>query len=407
MWIRPTSRGWMVMASAFVAFLIALVNASLGVSILAAGCLALAVSSFILAFFSLHRVTVEREPTSDGFMGGPVGLPVKVTNTARGYRQSLLLREDCPFAEGGVLMTLITPLAPLEARSIRRPVTALRRGEYLLDRIILRGGDPAGLFYRERAYSFPQEIVIFPQITIVSDMGLHLRDRVMASAMGQPIGISGQGQDIYGVREYRPTDGMRFIHWKVSARQNRLMVREFEENIVNQISIFLDVNSSYVNSEPDCANFEYQIQVAASITAHLATMYFQFLFSAGDRSTGGQISGPAQSARGEVMRMLANLRPQPLSIVDQLSANLDRIAPSSILYCLTLHEPRGLDETFDALAAKNVDIRWIHAPRSLFVHAQAGSTEEAISRFATRRQSPVVPHIGSPAIGIDRLLSEA
>jgi uncharacterized protein (DUF58 family) len=45
---------------------------------------------------------------------------------------------------------------------------------------------------------------------------------------------------MFGVREYRPGDPLRRIHWRSSARHGELIVREFEPPGVQTLGIFCD-----------------------------------------------------------------------------------------------------------------------------------------------------------------------
>lgn len=404
--LRPTARGWGAMAAAVGAFAISLVNASLGVSLLAAGCLALTVSSFAMALLAARGLQVRREPGADGVIGHALALPVTVTNTTRWHRQSVVLREVVSFTPDGEVVLMIPPLAPRESRYLRRPTPVNRRGEFHLNDITLLSGDPAGLFVRAETFSFPHEVLVYPKITRVPNLPLRLRDRVTPSALGQPIGLSGQGQDFFGVREYRPTDGIRFIHWRASARQRKLMVREFEENTVNQVSILLDVDDQYVSGDEVESNFEYQIQVAASIIEHLAAMYCRCLFCCGPRATQQVRLGFSQAIHQQVMHSLALLRPQRTGILSQLQECHTLIPPNSILYCLTLHEPKGLEEAFERMLKQGVDVRWIHAPRALFLPGKAAESVAAVSRFAADRRWLVPPRIVSPHLPLGRVLAD-
>jgi uncharacterized protein (DUF58 family) len=51
---------------------------------------------------------------------------------------------------------------------------------------------------------------------------------------------AGSGTELFGVREYRPGDSLRRIHWRLSARQGELVVREFEPPGVQTLGIFVD-----------------------------------------------------------------------------------------------------------------------------------------------------------------------
>ncbi|HEY5034881.1 MAG TPA: DUF58 domain-containing protein, partial [Candidatus Dormibacteraeota bacterium] len=51
---------------------------------------------------------------------------------------------------------------------------------------------------------------------------------------------SGSGMELFGVREYRPGDPLRRIHWRSSARLGELVVREYEPPGVQTVGIFCD-----------------------------------------------------------------------------------------------------------------------------------------------------------------------
>jgi uncharacterized protein (DUF58 family) len=51
----------------------------------------------------------------------------------------------------------------------------------------------------------------------------------------------GQGPEYLGIREYRPGDSMRHVHWPSTARTGGPMVREFEQEQTRRLAIVLDV----------------------------------------------------------------------------------------------------------------------------------------------------------------------
>ena len=54
-------------------------------------------------------------------------------------------------------------------------------------------------------------------------------------------------EEYLGIREFRDTDSFHWVHWKSSARLNKLMVKEMAEYHANQITIILDLRIDVKN----------------------------------------------------------------------------------------------------------------------------------------------------------------
>lgn len=363
---RPTARGWGLLVLAVSSFIFALFSLSLIPSLFAAALSAILLVSAVASWFSLWGVELVREPGENGIVDRRISLPVTVRNRFQRQRQAMVVHEKCSFVDGGHLLHTVPPLPAGESVYLPRPIAPTARGEYQLDRITLRGGDPAGFFRREKHFSFPQAILIQPKFIPLSHLPLRLRNRVHAAANGRPIGVSGSGQEFFGIREYRPSDSIRLIHWKASARQDRLMVMEFEENSTQQVTIVLDSSSRYVSRYGEPSNFEFQIQIAASLIEFLSGTHNNLLVAAGDDARQAWIRGAAQTIREEAMYTLATIQPGTASLRDRLNSILDVILPNSILYCLSLEKEPKIDDLLDLLLAMGVEIRHIHAPAELF-----------------------------------------
>jgi hypothetical protein len=50
----------------------------------------------------------------------------------------------------------------------------------------------------------------------------------------------GQGPEYLGVREYRPGDPIRQVHWRLTARHGELVVRDLEEHRVPRLALWID-----------------------------------------------------------------------------------------------------------------------------------------------------------------------
>lgn len=114
----------------------------------------------------------------------------------------------------------------------------VRRGEFLLGPLRVVAGDPFGLFEVERKISATSRLVVYPSTFSLPDFAL-------------PAGILPGGEALRrrthqittnaaGVRDYVPGDSMNRIHWRSTARKDRLIVKEFELDPLADIWIIMD-----------------------------------------------------------------------------------------------------------------------------------------------------------------------
>ncbi len=371
--IRPTLRGVVMLLASAGCTGAAIVNVNLTTALIASAMLSVAASSFVLAFFSIHRISIKRMPNRDGNCGANVYLPFVITNESWQWRQGIVVREQLDFTEKyPYFYEPVEALAPHESRLVRRPIPAIKRGFYPLKRLALIGGDPGGFFCRVRKFNLPGEIMIKPQICNLGQ-GLKLQRRQAAmSVNGRPLGVSGLGQEFFGVREYSHYDEMRFIHWKASARHGQLMVKEFEANSISHIYIIIDSEKKQLGYDFFENNFEFLIKTAASIVSQLASMHCRLTFVCASNDDIIKFHGEAVSVSDDILDTLTVMRPGKIPISELVDSELDRFAYNSIFYCLSMSEPENLSEKFEILIGRGVETRWIYAPRKLFPIKEQG-----------------------------------
>ena len=73
---------------------------------------------------------------------------------------------------------------------------------------------------------------------------------------------TGAGEEFIGVRDYRPGDPPRSVHWRSTARAGHLVVREFEEEVASRVALVLA--GADAGTPPESA-FETLVTAAASI----------------------------------------------------------------------------------------------------------------------------------------------
>lgn len=191
-----------------------------------------------------------------------------------------------------------------------------RRGLYLLGGATLRCGDPLGMYTvtiedpASRALLILPPVVPLPPIEVTP--GGYLGDgRPRLRALEESVRAA-------GVREYRPSDPLRRIHWPTSARQGRLFTRQLDGNPAGNWWILLDLDRNVQAGSDWDSTVEHGIVLAAS----LADQSLQ-----NKQSVGLAVNGepptwlpPRESERQrwDILRALALTQPGGLTLADFL-----------------------------------------------------------------------------------------
>ncbi|MFJ4210005.1 DUF58 domain-containing protein [Paenarthrobacter sp. NPDC089675] len=119
--------------------------------------------------------------------------------------------------------------------------------------------DPLHLLRRRVLWTDPVDLYVHPRtVSLGGSAAGFIRD-----LEGMPTTeLSSADVSFHALRDYVPGDDRRHIHWKTTARTNKLMVRQFEETRRAHLAISLSINTDEYNTE---AAFEMAISVAGSI----------------------------------------------------------------------------------------------------------------------------------------------
>jgi uncharacterized protein (DUF58 family) len=119
--------------------------------------------------------------------------------------------------------------------------------------------DPLHLLRRQVLWTEPEDLYVHPRtVALAGSAAGFIRD-----LEGMPTtDLSSADVSFHALRDYVPGDDRRHIHWKTTARTNKLMVRQFEETRRAHLAISLSINTDEYESEQE---FELAISAAASI----------------------------------------------------------------------------------------------------------------------------------------------
>ena len=121
----------------------------------------------------------------------------------------------------------------------------------------------------------------------------------------------GQSVELLQHRQYAPGDDLRHVDWQVWARQDRLYVKQFEEDTNMRVNLLVDVSHSMEYGPGALNKFEYGGTMAAS----LAYLALKNQDSVGCLTFDDQVRGklPARSKRTHLQSIVSLLQSQSLT----------------------------------------------------------------------------------------------
>jgi uncharacterized protein (DUF58 family) len=237
--------------------------------------------------------------------------------------------------------------------SWRYQLRCRHRGCYQLGPTKVSGGDPFGLFVREQTFPADDEIVVYPRIWPI--------ERIEMLA-GRPLGEVNAGSAIYedpsrtvGIREYQPSDALKRINWKASARRQQLQVRVYEPTTAVQQMLVLGLEG-FSNEQPeDDERFERAVSAIASLASHAVTQRqaVGLLINGGIGSAAQGIClqpGAGQDDLMRILEILARLEPRPMRPLPEFLLEDNAAVHANATYAIvTGHVDKTLVESIHQL----------------------------------------------------------
>ncbi len=232
--------------------------------------LLLPVISGLLAFLCSFLVVLEQSPSSTTII------------KAQDCDYTLRLVNRSLFSFTGVAVSfasdfIINPPAKQRVSIPRKAVGTMTvtisgrykgSGDFGVD--YLQFSDFLGLFSFKRRFGQRFRFVVKPRVVLTDSVPLF--SNLLAKAYSNQLLFSEDYSEPSDVRRYANDDSFKKIHWKLSAKKNELMVKNYNSSAINSIIFFLD--NSFVSAYPDSKD---RIILEDKIIESLVSMLNQLL----------------------------------------------------------------------------------------------------------------------------------
>ena len=337
--------------------------------------IALIVVSWVWAFLSTRGLGFKR--VARGFrqqLGEVFEERFEISNKYAFARVWLEIRDksNLPGANGSRVFSWI---GSREQRTFTSYTLLTQRGEFNLGPTVLYSGDPFGLFAFQKSYQNSSTILVMPYFVDISIFpfppGLLTGGRALRRRTQETTPQSA------GVREFAPGDPLNRIHWPSTARKDRFMVKEFEEDPQADVWIFMDSQKQVQYSAPDAieppkvdkfwlwkkkfkfslppSTFEYSASVAASVANYFVKQGQAVAFV-----SSGQMHMALPAERGDrqinkILETLAFLKGEgELPLLGLINAQISNIPRGSVVVMVTSSSDEAIVQAAVALVQRRI-----------------------------------------------------
>jgi uncharacterized protein (DUF58 family) len=253
----PTRDGWWCLGAAIGLGFAAMNTGNNLLYVLVSMLLGVIIVSGVLSEQSIRGLDFFPLRPDEVFAGRPALFGIRVVNRKR-WRASYSIAIDV-LDEAATTGAAFVPRLPARAEALvsweavpagrgRRPFPALRVSTRF----------PFGLFVKAGRVALESEMIVYPAVRPLA------AERLAALGVGGAAARRrGRGGDLHNLREYRPGDEPRLIHWRSSAKTGDLLVRELE------VETALDTTIVLSGTGTDRERVEAGVSEAASLASHL------------------------------------------------------------------------------------------------------------------------------------------
>jgi uncharacterized protein (DUF58 family) len=157
-------------------------------------------------------------------------------------------------------------LQPNEMRNLQLEMLPVRRGRIRLCGISVARPDPLGLCYARQFKRLPQSILVLPKRYSLPPIQMPGGRKHHSGGIALTTSV-GESEEFVSLREYRPGDPLRKLHWKSWAKIGKPIVKEYQEEFFVRHVLILD---TFVGANQAEA-FEEAISLAASFACTVQT----------------------------------------------------------------------------------------------------------------------------------------
>lgn len=230
---------------------------------------------------SVRRLHVERRLPQQIFAGRPFRVEIHAENRRRRTGSWMVVVEDvihpettgagrARHARKSKVRVVLPFVGARQAGTATYRAMLPRRGRYRFGPLRVSTRFPLGLVKASTRIRRYERLLVFPHLGRLSRDWLQIVDTAQLGRHEMHCRRGPIDGDYYGLREWRPGDSRRWIHWRTTAKLGKLAVREFEQQRNRDMTLVVDLWQPDDPTDADRGRVELAVSFAATVVDELA-----------------------------------------------------------------------------------------------------------------------------------------
>lgn len=316
--------------------------------------------TFIIPF--LHGLITQRRlrgsveiPKDALFTGDSININYQVENTSSLSIPYLEIQSDITKKLTGTAnFNVIVSLGKKETFTRGETVILKRRGYYQLGEIDVTIRDVFRIFSFKKKFSSSTSLLVYPETINLSTF------KITSSQQSGELLIHNLAfQDksrVSSLRDYREGDSVKAIHWKLSAKKDSPIIKDYENRVDTNAVIFLDNNKLLFKYDVDRHLEDTLADIALSIVNYFLNQSIEVILETQNEGKYIQVYGQQKSDLKPFLETLALFTGNgTYDAKSLLLARLERIKKGSTFIIITPNLDKSMGAVGIQLKMKNLN----------------------------------------------------
>lgn len=191
-------------------------------------------------------------------VGRKIQIALKVKNSNSSTIR-LKLFDFTPPSFERIELPLSGEVAAGESTEFGYSVCPRERGQFNLVGFDVRLLGPIGLWWRQAHSKVSDTVKVYPDFKRLSHYAMNVEGRPLNWWRARRTEKGGVGTEFHQLREYRPGDQLRQINWKATARHQRVISAEYEEERDQTVMILMDCGRRMRSRDDNKTYFDHAL----------------------------------------------------------------------------------------------------------------------------------------------------